>query len=155
VHVGEGPLRGEIQARLAMEPRAERIRLLGARDDVEQILPALDLFVLNSLHEGLPNAVLEAMACGLPVVASDIGGCRELVAVGKSGLLAAPASAAGFVTACRSLLDDPARREAMGSEARRLAVEEHSLARMTERMLALYEAAGLRDVPSPRAIASS
>jgi glycosyltransferase involved in cell wall biosynthesis len=155
LHVGEGSLREAVEARLAKEPDARRFLLLGARDDVDQILPALDLFVLNSLYEGLPNAILEAMACGLPVVASDIGGCRELVRVGECGLLAPPGSPEGFVAACRSLLEDSTQREAMGKEARRLAVEEHSLARMTERMLALYEAAGLRAGPTRTAIASS
>jgi len=155
LHVGEGPLRRAMEARVAAEPHAQRLRLLGGKDEIERILPALDVFLLNSLHEGLPNVILEAMACGLPVVAPDIGGCRELVRVGQSGLLAAPGSREGFVAACRSLLEDPARREAMGKEARRLAVEEHSLARMTERLLALYEAAGLPAVPRCAASASS
>jgi len=155
IHVGEGSLRSAMERRLAAEPHGQRFRLLGARDDVEQILPAVDVFLLNSLYEGLPNVVLEAMACGLPVVAADIGGCRELVRVGVSGLLAAPGSPEGFVTACRSLLEHSTQREAMGKEARRLAVEEHSLARMTERMLALYEAAGLRSAPMRAATTSA
>jgi glycosyltransferase involved in cell wall biosynthesis len=149
VHVGEGALRDAMVARATADPHGRRIRLLGSSDEIERILPAFDAFVLNSLHEGLPNVVLEAMACGLPVVASDIGGCRELVRHGESGFLVPARSREAFVAACRRLLEDADLRRTMGNAARRLAVEEHSLAHMTDRMLALYEAAGLSRATDP------
>ena len=144
VHVGGGPLREAVEAWLARSPGRGRIRLLGPRDDVEQILPALDVFLLNSVYEGLPNVILEAMACGVPVVAPDVGGCGELVRHGGAGFLVNRASRDDLLAASRSLLADPALRDQFGREARRLAVAEHSLAEMTDGMLALYEAAGLR-----------
>ena len=143
VHVGEGPLREAMEARRARSSVGERIRILGARDDVERILPVFDVFVLSSAHEGLPNVILEAMACGVPVVAPDVGGCVELVRQGVSGLLAEPGEGDGLLTACRSLLADATLRARFAAAARQLAVAEHSLPQMTDGMLAIYEAAGL------------
>jgi glycosyltransferase involved in cell wall biosynthesis len=144
LHVGGGPLREKAEAWLIRSSGQGRIRILGPRDDVEQILPALDLFLLSSAYEGLPNVILEAMACGVPVVAPDVGGCRELVRHGRSGFLAARGARDELLQASRSLLADSALRARLGDEARRIAVEDHSLAQMTDRMLALYAAAGLR-----------
>ena len=144
LHVGEGPLREAMAASKSRSPASERIHLLGPRDDVERILPALDVFLLNSAYEGLPNVILEAMACGVPVVAPNVGGCIELVRPGSSGLLVERPERDDLLAACRSLLADSALRAELGREARRLATVEHSLTEMTDRMLALYEAAGLR-----------
>jgi glycosyltransferase involved in cell wall biosynthesis len=144
VHVGEGPLRPAVEAWKARSTVGERLRLLGPRDDIERILPALDVLLLSSVHEGLPNVILEAMACGLPVVAPNVGGCNELVRNGLSGLLVERATRDDLMTACRSLLADSALRQRFGTTARKIAVAEHSLTEMTDRMLAVYEAAGLR-----------
>ncbi|HSI60129.1 MAG TPA: glycosyltransferase, partial [Ideonella sp.] len=86
--VGEGPLRAELSAQIAALGLAPAVRLLGARADMERLLPAFDLFVLASSSEGLSNAIIEAQACGLPVVATAVGGNVDLVEAGHNGLLA-------------------------------------------------------------------
>jgi glycosyltransferase involved in cell wall biosynthesis len=94
-----------------------RVVLLGHRGDVSSVLAASDLFVLTSRYEGLPGALIEAMAAGLPAVASDIGPVREVV-TGESALLVPAGDAAAFTTAISSILDDPARSRAMGATGR-------------------------------------
>jgi glycosyltransferase involved in cell wall biosynthesis len=89
VIVGDGPERTALELQAREQRVMERVRFLGVRGDVEAILPALDLFVLPSRAEGLPLALVEAQACGAPVVATDVGGAREACSP-KSGLLAPP-----------------------------------------------------------------
>jgi len=100
-------------------PRARR---LGYRADVADVLAASDIFVLPSHFEGLPMSVIEAMLCGLPVVATNIRGPREQVVDGETGLLVPPATTAPLAEALRHLAADPAMRARMGAAGRDRAV---------------------------------
>ncbi|QNT78123.1 glycosyltransferase family 4 protein [Entomobacter blattae] len=92
----------------------KRLRLLGYRNDVPAVLAAADIFVLPSLFEGLPMSVIEAMLTGLPVVASDIKGCRQLVKNGVTGLLVPPGDSAGLANALNELVQSSQKRNTMG-----------------------------------------
>ena len=140
---GDGPLRASLVAQAAALGIGERVVFLGHRPDVERVLAALDIFVLSSVSEGMSNTILEAMASGLPVVATAVGGADELVVSGRTGLLVPPADAARFADALTSLAVDSARRAEMGAAARQRAVAEFSLQQMIANYERLYTA--LRD----------
>jgi glycosyltransferase involved in cell wall biosynthesis len=113
------------------------VRLLGDRDDIASLLPILDVFVLASSSEGLSNAILEAQACALPVIATRVGGNPELVD-GDCGRLVAPAQPAALAAAMLELLRDPALRSALGTAARARVEPKHSLQGMVNSYLRLY-----------------
>ncbi|MHB1024885.1 MAG: glycosyltransferase [Desulfobacteria bacterium] len=114
-------------------------RFLGSRTDVPDLLRASDLFVHPSREEGFSNAILEAMAAGLPVVACDVGGNPEAVVDGETGCLVPPRTAAAFASAVAELLADPEKRKAMGEAGRLRATGRFSLDRMVGEMESLYE----------------
>ncbi len=130
----EGPLR-ELAEQLGM---TDRLHLLGLRDDVPRILAAADLFTQPSLSEGLPLAVLEAMASGTPVVASDVGGIGEAIVDGESGRLVPPADPETLGRTLDALLRDDALRERLGEAGWRRAHEAFSTEAMTRAYLAIY-----------------
>ena len=132
---GEGPLRGNLEARANALGVAPAVRFMGDRRDIARVLAALDVFVLTSHSEGLPNTVLEAMAAGLPVVATDVGGVAELVNHDLTGLLVPPNDPIAMAQAVRTLAVDPERRLRFGDAGRTRAAAEFGLARM----LADYE----------------
>lgn len=105
--VGEGPYRAELEALAASAGLADRLHLLGRRDDVPRLLKTADVFVFPSRTEGLPNAILEAMAAGVPVVATDVPGCRDLVIHERSGLLVPVDDAAALADEVDRLLTNP------------------------------------------------
>jgi glycosyltransferase involved in cell wall biosynthesis len=115
---GEGPEREALEARAAELGVAERVRFLGRREDVPQLLAASDVFCLPSLYEGSSLAVLEAMAAGTPVVSSAIGGTEELVEDGCSGLLVAPGDAGALAAALRKVIADADLRRDLAARAR-------------------------------------
>lgn len=115
---GDGPERERLEARAAELGVGDRVRFLGRREDVPQLLAACDVFALPSLYEGSSLAVLEAMAAGIPVVSSAIGGTEELIEDGRSGLLVPPGDAAGLASALRRLLGDPVLRKELAGSAR-------------------------------------
>jgi sugar transferase (PEP-CTERM/EpsH1 system associated) len=133
--VGDGPLRNDLTRQIQALGLGAVVRLLGTRPDVEQVLPALDVFVLPSLSEGMSNTIQEAMGCGLPVVATDVGGARELVIPEDTGLLVPAGDPDALASALISLAQAPAQRGAMGAAARRRAEAVFSL----ERMIGDYE----------------
>ena len=100
------------------------IRFLGKRRDVEDLYPGFDMFVLPSYREGFPRSAMEASACGVPVVATDIRGCRQVVAHGSTGLLVPDRDAEALAGAMEELADDSPRRHAMGQAARKRAEAE-------------------------------
>jgi glycosyltransferase involved in cell wall biosynthesis len=118
VWIGGGPLRRQVEAERRRLGLQDRVRLLGERDDVGELLPGLDVFLMTSLYEGLPCALLEAMAAGVPVVATAVNGVPEAVVAGVTGLLAPPADPAACAHAVRHLLDHPADAERMAAAAR-------------------------------------
>ena len=115
------------------------VRFLGHRDDVPDVLAAADVFVFPSLLEGLPGVLIEAMALGLPIVASDLPAVREVVEEGGNAVLVPPGSPRHLAAATRDLLDDPARRVAFGARGREIFEERFTLDRSVERMVELYE----------------
>lgn len=118
VLAGEGPERATLEARASELGVADRVRFLGRREDVPQLLAACDIFCLPSLYEGSSLAVLEAMAAGIPVVSSAIGGTEELVEDGRSGLLVPPGDAKGLAAALRRMLGDAELRRELSARAR-------------------------------------
>jgi sugar transferase (PEP-CTERM/EpsH1 system associated) len=142
--VGGGPLEAELQALAAELDVGAQLWLSGARDDVPAILASFDVFVLPSLSEGISNTILEAMACGLPVLATGVGGNLELVKDGVCGRFFTP----GDVDALSGLLaaygGDAGLRGAHGAAARHIAVEEFSMAAMVNNYMAVYDSAGKR-----------
>jgi glycosyltransferase involved in cell wall biosynthesis len=116
-----------------------QVEFLGHRDDVPNILAAADLFVFPSLYEGLGGALIEAMALGLPIVASDLPAIREVVDDGLNAVLVPPGSPSELAAAITSVLADPARRLAMGRHGRRIFEERFTLERSATRMLELFE----------------
>ena len=115
------------------------VRFTGWADEVERWYHALDIFVLPSHREGIPRACAEAAACGLPVVATDIRGCRELIKNGETGLLVPVRNAQALADAIERLADDPALRVRMGDAARRHIVANFNHQQVMERMLAFYD----------------
>ncbi len=149
--IGDGELRPDIERQIAADLGAS-FRLLGMRPDVPELLAAADLFVLPSLWEGLPMALIEAMAAGLPVVATDVSGTRGVMLDGETGLLAPPGDAAALGWAIATLLAAPERAAHMGA-AGRLRVERYFSARkQAADHLALFAAV---DLPARVAALSS
>lgn len=118
VAVGQGPLEAEIRALHARSDLGDRVLLLGRRDDAVRVMAACDLFVLASAWEGLPVAVMEALALGLPVVATAVGGLPEMVDEGVEGLLVPPGRPDLLAAAVAGLAGDADRRAAMARAAR-------------------------------------
>lgn len=143
VLVGDGPLRDECRALLEAAGAADLAWLPGNRDDVPGLLRSFDLFVLPSLAEGISNTVLEAMASGLPVVATRVGGNPELVEEGITGRLVPAADPAALAAALGGYLADPALLAAHGAAGRRRVEQRFSLQAMVDGYLAVYD--GLLD----------
>ena len=138
---GDGPGRADLEAEIARLGLGQAVALLGTRPDVDELLAASDVFVLSSASEGLPMSVLEAMAAGLPVVASAVGGVPELVRDGETGLLVPPGDAAALGAALARLVADPALAGRLGAAGRRLVERDFSVARCRQAHLDAYRAA--------------
>jgi glycosyltransferase involved in cell wall biosynthesis len=119
VWVGAGPLQARAAALAERLGLAGRFHLLGERDDVAAILPAFDVFALSSLYEGLPCALVEAMTCGVPVVATAVNSVSELVVPGETGLLARPGDPRSLARALALLLDRPEEADRLAAAASR------------------------------------
>jgi glycosyltransferase involved in cell wall biosynthesis len=138
--IGDGPARGDVEAALA--PLGDRVRYAGALDEkaVAARLAGNDLFVWPAINEAFGMAILEAQASSLAVVAGDSGGVGAVVAGGKTGLLVPPGGIAAFAAAVRQMIEDPARRAALGKAARRNAVKRHDLAAAAEKLRGMIAA---------------
>jgi sugar transferase (PEP-CTERM/EpsH1 system associated) len=138
--IGDGPLRAECQAMLNRAGAGHRAWLPGERGDIAQLLRAMDLFVLPSLAEGSSNAILEAMATGLPVVATNVGGNMELVHPGFTGILVPPLSPDTMAAAIADYCRIPEMGQRHGARARSQVIARHSLPAMARSYLAVYDA---------------
>jgi glycosyltransferase involved in cell wall biosynthesis len=136
VLVGAGPLAGEL--REAAAAQGLRLVLTGAHAEPERLLPAFDLFALASRSEGCSNALLEAKAAGLAVVASDVGGNRDLITPGQDGWLVPAADPAAWGERLGMLLAAPQERARLGRAAREQAERRHSIRRMVDAHVDLY-----------------
>lgn len=136
VIAGAGPQRDALEAQAYK--LGERFRLLGYVEDIPTFMSALDIFVLPSLWEGLPHVVMEAMACGCPVVAAHIGGVGELIQDGVTGRLVVPRSPSALAEAIIQLLQSPDLRAEMGRKARLVAQREFDFMLMVRQTEELY-----------------
>jgi len=137
---GTGPLLAALRARAGELGLGAAVRFLGRRDDVGALLAAADVFVHAARFEGQPNAVMEAMAAGAPVVATAVDGAAELVEPGRDGLLVPAGDPAALAGAVAGLLDDPSRARALGRAAREKMRARYSLEAMTGAYAELYRA---------------
>lgn len=136
---GAGPLRDDLEARARELNLTGRVRFLGMRPDIPDVLNAADVFVLSSDWEGNPLAVMEAMAAGKPFVGTRVGGVPELVEDGAMGILLDKGDREGLTRGMMTLLEAPERRQAMGQEAARRARERFDMKVMVRQYEALYE----------------
>jgi len=143
VFAGDGPLRHEIEQQINKLGLNDYFVLLGFRRDVKQLLGVFDLFILPSLSEGLPNAVLEAMACSNPVVATAVNGVVEVIEDGVTGYLVSPKSSAEMTDAIIKMLKSPEAMKEMGRRGRvRVANHfsmEQQIGKFEELYLSLFE----------------
>lgn len=147
--VGDGPERPRVDAWIAAHPNA-RVQPIGPREDVPGLLKTADLLVLPSLWEGMPNAVLEAMAAGLPVVATRVEGTDELVLDGQTGWLVPPGDPPSLSAALLAALADPAEARRRGARGRDRAERRFSLDSSVQAYQSLWAAVlGLPDLPTP------
>ena len=137
--VGDGPLLGDLRLLADTLGIAHLVWFPGNRTDVADVLRAFDVFALPSLNEGISNTILEAMASGLPVVATAVGGNVELIDDGLTGALVPPADAAALGNALAGYIAAPERRLAHGRQARAAATERFSLPAMVGNYQRVYE----------------
>lgn len=137
--VGDGESMDKVRAAVAASDHPEYVHLLGRRDDAHRVMAALDVFALTSLSEGLPLVILEAMATGLAVVSTDVGGIADVVEDGKSGFLVPAGDDHALRTRLEALAANPDARAEAGRLARAHVAERYSSERMAREYLALYE----------------
>jgi glycosyltransferase involved in cell wall biosynthesis len=152
---GSGPLLERLLAQRARLGLERNVTFLGSRTDVARILNNLDIYVLSSTSEGFSIACVEAMACGLPVVATRSGGPQTIIEDGRSGLLVEPSDPAQMAAAIKRVAEDAVLRQALGKEARRRAEERFSLDAMIGRYDTLLSmvTAGRPTQTSPESLA--
>jgi glycosyltransferase involved in cell wall biosynthesis len=144
VVIGGGTEEPALRALVAELRIAEHVLFTGVRDDVRELLPGCDVTCLSSVHEGAPLVVLESMAAGVPVVATDCGAVRDLVADGREGYLVPVGDTEGLAARLGTLLDDPAMRADMGDRARRRAEAEYSIEHTATRFQELLTGPAVR-----------
>ena len=136
--VGGGQGRARAQAQCAAWGLEARVRFLGYRDDIPALLARSDIGTLTSLKEGIPRAALEAMAVGLPFVATRVTGTREVVRDGETGFLVNLGDAAGLAAALERLMDDATLRERMGARGREVVLEEFDESEIVRKLERVY-----------------
>ena len=150
---GKGPLLDELTG-LAASLGLTDVRFLGNRPDVERVLAALDVFLLTSESEGLSNTIQEAMATGVPVVATHVGGADELVAHGVTGVLVPAKRPDALADALEPLMTTAPLREQMGQAGRRRAEEVFALDRMVDEYVQVYRDVAHSGAPRRRAVSA-
>lgn len=137
--IGEGRSKESLQAQVIASGLADVVYFAGFRDDVEQILPACDIFCLPSLSEGLPYALLEASARKVPALVSKVGGMAKLLTHGENATFAEPADPKTLALGLRWLMENPDKAQQQAEAAYDLVQREYSFKTMLERTLALYK----------------
>jgi len=135
---GDGSLKTELEARIRSLGMEGDVTMLGERRDIPDLLAACDVFVLSSDSEGMSNTIIEAMAAGRPVIATDVGGNPELVADGDTGLLVDRGNADAMASAMVALASDAALRERMGTAGRERACRDFGVTRMLQDYERMY-----------------
>lgn len=135
--VGDGPEEDALRALAEQLDLADAVMFTGFRQDIPALLGAMDVLVMSSLREGLPLTLLEALAAGVPVVATDTGGVRALLGE-DAGLVVPPADVSALTAACERLLSDQALRERLSEQGKALVRARYSLARTADRLARLY-----------------
>lgn len=136
---GEGPEREKLEGEARQLGLMDRIRFLGWQRDMGAVLSGWDIFAMPSLTEGFPMAALEAMAHGLPVVATNVGGLPELVEHGTTGYLIPPSDPQSLARSLRTLVVDSGHRQEMGAAGSRRAREQFSIDRMVAQTTVIYQ----------------
>jgi glycosyltransferase involved in cell wall biosynthesis len=139
VLVGEGDYRSTIERQIRELGLTEHFELLGLRSDVSELLSALDIFILPSISEGLPNVILEAMACSVPVIASRVGGIPEVIEHRENSLLVPPQNSRALSEAILTLTDDNGLRTQIGENARKRVETHFSLNLQIRQFKTLYQ----------------
>jgi glycosyltransferase involved in cell wall biosynthesis len=148
--IGDGPERARLERLAEHFTCHEMTRFLGHRNDVARLMSCIDVLWLASDFEGQSNSVMEAMAAGLPVIASDIPANRELITSGETGYLVRPGDSVAFAQYADRLFADPELANRLGEAARQRIIEEHSVESMVEAYASLYESVvAQRKTPLP------
>jgi len=137
--VGDGELREAIERQIVRAGLKDRFIIVGAREDGTDLLPSLDLVVLPSLWEGMPYALLEALAAGKPVIASCVGGMQDVIQDGVNGVLVPPRDPVALAEAMVKVLENPVLGSKIGDRARETVATRYRIEEMIERLSALYE----------------
>lgn len=145
--IGDGELREELQAQTRKAGLDEHIHFLGFRQDIPDLLAASDYFVLPSLWEGLPMALVEAMAAGLPIVATEVSGTKQVMVSGETGLLVPPGDARQLAEAMSYLLSQPEQAKVMSEVAKQRVERYFGAKKQAEDHMALYERERKRSMP--------
>ncbi len=138
--VGEGPLESQLKNEVKTLGLSEKIHFAGGQPNIPEILNALDIFVLPSLSEGMPNVVLEAMACGIPTIATAVGGTPEVIEDGKNGILIASEDEPHLIRVLKELIQNQNQRQTIGIEGRKRMLYHFSLKKMVSEYELLYNA---------------
>lgn len=139
IWVGDGRLRSELQHEITRRELSGRFHLTGWQDQAAGWMSAFDMFTLGSLYEGLPLALLEAMASGLACVASNVDGMQDVIEHGVNGFLCSVNDVDSWVKVLMPLIESPATRSQIGAAARRRYEAEFSIEAMAKRTIAVYE----------------
>ena len=137
VYVGKGPLLEALQHQARLSGVNKKVKFLGWREDIQEILPILDIFVLPSLNEGMGRVLVEAMASGRPIIASRAGGITDLIMHEQNGLLFPPGDSKALADAILSMLKNPDRAKEMGIKGKTLC-QQFSIEKMIEKIDTLY-----------------
>ena len=139
VYVGKGDLEEDVKREASRTGVSDKVKFLGWRDDIPEIMQVLDIFVLPSLNEGMGRVLVEAMASGKPIVASNVGGIPDLVKDGQNGFLVGPGDVNGLSLAMKKLIEDEELRVKMGAKGRAMA-QSYGVEEMIRKIDDLYTA---------------
>ena len=135
---GGGSLQETLEKYIEENDADEYIKLIGNRKDIPEVLRASDVYVLPSLHEGLPNSLMEAMAMGLPCIATDVGGVRELIDDQQSGVIVHPKDSIAIYHSILQLIERPEYKISLGEKAYKKIKESYSIDKAVEELEAIY-----------------